>query len=306
MNEFTMTICVPVTKTRYLEKTLASIAAQTSPMTVLVVDNGADGDVEAMIAAVGMDSVRFIKRSQRLPPVENWNAIVDMVTTEWMILLSDDDFIAPDHVAVLSELIARNSQVDVVHSRVRIVNEREEVISYTACAPEWETAMDFLWHRVRGYRIQFLSDFAWRTNALRAAGGFADMPSAWGTDDLTALRLAVRGGIAFSPAATVSYRVHGGSITSGQGLIKKIEAVELLAMHYRKFCAGDHWTSVTSQDAELAKDISGRIDRFRKSQIQDIMVASAWSELLASSLFQFDLARIMWPMVLIRKFKKSF
>ena len=228
-----LTVGVPVTRTKYLLETLRSIAAQTIPVAeVIVVNNFADGDVVAIIAQVDLP-VRLITREKRLPPIENWNSLLADVKTDWFVLLSDDDYFAPDHVEQLTRVHARYPESRVLHTRVRMVDQFGVALNLSPLAPEYESALDFLWHRSAGFRIQFLSDFAWHSTSLRAAGGFADLPSAWGSDDLTVFRVAQKGGLAYGYAATFNYRMHPNSISSSYSVEEKFWAIECLLNTYR-------------------------------------------------------------------------
>jgi glycosyltransferase involved in cell wall biosynthesis len=179
-----ISIGIPVTRTKYLLQALQSIAEQTVPVhEVIVVDNLADGDVAAIAAQVSLP-IRLTKRTHRLPPVENWNRLLAEVSGDWFILLSDDDFFAADHIEQLQEVSMRHCGASVLHTRVRLVDAQGSSLGLSPLAAEYESALDFLWHRAMGYRVQFLSDFAFRTDQLRACGGFCDLPSAWGTDDM--------------------------------------------------------------------------------------------------------------------------
>ena len=229
-----ITVGIPVTRTKYLLQALQSVAAQSIHVhEVIVVDNGADNDVSALISQIPLP-IRLIKREHRLPPVENWNLLLAEVSSKWFILLSDDDYFAPDHFAQLKQITDLRPDAMVLHTRVRLVNSDGIATALTPHAPAWESAWDFLWHRSMGFRIQFLSDFAWNTAALRAVGGFADLPSAWGTDDLTVFRVAQFGGIAFGARPTFNYRLHANSISASYSAEDKLVAIEMLMTEYKR------------------------------------------------------------------------
>ncbi len=260
-----ITIGIPVTRTKYLLETLRSVAAQTSPVReIIVVDNGADGDVASIISQVELP-VRLIKREKRLPPVENWNKLLELVKTDWFVLLSDDDFFSPDHVSQLAQINGRFPECKVLHTRARLVDKDGRVSLITPLAPDYETAWDFLSHRILGYRIQFLSDFAWHTESLRGAGGFADLPSAWGSDDLTVFKVSMVGGIGYGSGVTFNYRIHPESISSSYAIEDKLVAINRLRTVY-----ADHIgvrVPLDADEAVIIACIKGNLSRYeRRSQ----------------------------------------
>jgi hypothetical protein len=267
----------------------------------------ADGDVKAIVAASGADNPIIVKRTVRLPAVENWNELLARVETEWFILLSDDDYLAPNHVSSMLGALRRFPAVDVAHSRLAVINENDEVTSYSPSAPEWESAVDFLWHRIRGYRVQFLSDFIWRTSALKAAGGFASNPSGWGSDDVTALRLATKHGIAYSSEPTFFYRVHTGSITGGRGVVGKINAVRQMVAEYSEFCRKViEVDQARGIDRTQAIDIQLRLNRFSARQIEDLLAATVWMEFFSGRILTLGLPSALFAKAIARKIRHLF
>jgi len=221
----TIAIGIPVTKIAYLADALRSIADQSTPVAeVVVVDNGADGDVAGIIAAEYPRAILY-RNDRQLPPVENWNLVVSYITADWLILLSDDDYMAPDHVSQITAVNLACPAARLIHTRVFIVDENGKKTGISPLAAATESCYDLLMHRQLGYRAQFLSDFVWQTDCLRMVGGFADLPSAWGTDDLTAFRMAKVAGVAYGSKPTFYYRMHANNITNAHSVYKKLLAI---------------------------------------------------------------------------------
>lgn len=279
----TYTIGIPVTRVRYLAETLAGLAAQTErDFEVHVVDNGADGDVAAIVGQFPGLAAQVVRRERQLPPVENWNELLRTVTTPWFVLLSDDDYFEPDHLAGLRALSARWPQAGVLHTRVRVVDGGRNTRFLTATIPEWEPAVDYLWHRLGGHRNQFLSEFAWRTEDLRAIGGFQELPQAWGTDDLTALLVARKGGIAYGKEATLNYRMHAQSITQSARVGGKLQALEQLCTAYQQFlrtldCGGE------ARLTELRRETLALLPHYRRRHQVDLLSGARWADLAAAA-----------------------
>jgi glycosyltransferase involved in cell wall biosynthesis len=268
------TVGIPVTKTKHLSKALASVLEQSrNDWELLVVDNKADKPVVEFIPQDIRNRCRLITRQERLSPVDNWNNLLEEVRTQWFILLSDDDYLEPDHLQQLSSLVERFPRVDVFHTRVRMVDENDRALGLSPLAPDWETMSDLVWHRCAGMRQQFLSDFMWRTSALREQGGFANLPAAWGTDDLTAARLSARAGIAFGARPTLNYRIHSGSITGKVSPFPKIYAIQRLVEEYSGLL-GKAAQETSRDDAQVAGLALARLESYRITASRDLLSAA--------------------------------
>ena len=105
-------------------------------------------------------------------------------------------------------------------------------INRYASAPEWESWEDYLWHVIRNYRSQTISEWMFRTDFIRKAGGYALLPLAWYADYLSIFRIAKNGGIASTSEILMHFRQSGENISSkdSYNTEKKIQA----ALQYRK------------------------------------------------------------------------
>lgn len=226
-----ISVALPVVKTRYFEEALTSVLAQTfGDFELIVVDNEADADVAAIVARHPDERVRVVRHDQRLPVIQNWNRCLSYAQREWFVLASDDDLYGPEYLDAMVRLIEQYPQAGVYHCRPRIIDERGAHKRLAPACPAFEDALDFLWHRTGRMREQFISDWTWRTAALREAGGFVDLPGAWFSDEATVLRQAHDGGIACSPVPAFSYRESAISLTSTSNVRIKLEAIR----RYRK------------------------------------------------------------------------
>ena len=75
--------------------------------------------------------------------------------------------------------------MNLFHSRVKIINEDDAIIKYAPSCPDYESGINFIWHKLCGFRLHFVPDFCWfkiAIEALRKIGstGFVSMPLAVG------------------------------------------------------------------------------------------------------------------------------
>ena len=103
----------------------------------------------------------------------------------------------------------------------------------------------------------------YRTDYLKANGGYVCIPQAWGADYISIFKLAINGGIASSNLPLVSFRLSGENISSqlDKKIIGKLEANKIafditkdLVVRF----SDDKWKSILLKDIEVWKR---RLDR---------------------------------------------
>ena len=87
--------------------------------------------------------------------------------------------------------------------------------------------MSLFFNRTFTYRHQFIGDFCYKRSDLLSAGGFYDLPYAWGSDDITAIRAAEAQGIANTQQVVFLYRDNEGTITRHSHTFGKLHAIAL-------------------------------------------------------------------------------
>jgi glycosyltransferase involved in cell wall biosynthesis len=215
MRTVKISICIPVTKIRFLYQAIESAYNQKGcDFEIIVSENEADGDVASIISRFPQGSIRHIRSTGKLSAVENWNRAIGLASGEWVICLCDDDILSDSTCATVLER-SRDSDLDVWHSRVGIINESGELISLGPSAADSETVLDFAYTRFKYGRPQFLSDFAYRRSALAQVGGFVKMPGGWFSDDATAIAVgALKGKIGHINQIGLLYRSYAGTTSS--------------------------------------------------------------------------------------------
>jgi hypothetical protein len=54
----------------------------------------------------------------------------------------------------------------------------------------------------------YLSDFVVKTESLKEINGFIDFPDGWGSDEFTWFKIAMNGGIAYTPSVLLIIEKH--------------------------------------------------------------------------------------------------
>jgi len=139
--------------------------------------------------------------------------------------MGDDDIMEPEYLQEFENLIRLYPFLDIYHCRSKIINMHSEVTSFTPSWPEFETVYETMWHRIQNMRIQFISDFMFRTETLMKQGGFYKMPLAWGSDDISVYRAIGTKGIAHTNNPVFNYRIHSRTISVSGSIDLKLEAI---------------------------------------------------------------------------------
>lgn len=215
------TIALPITKTKFLEETLNSIARQTEEdFEVIIRNNGKDAQTKKEIKEIckswlDQPNVQYFESNEQLSMPQNFNKILEKANGDFFTVLSDDDVLEPDFLTELGLLIEKYPETHVFHCRVKIINEKGEFIGISELCPEWETQIDFVYHRITSKRLFYLSDFLVRTAELRKIGGFNVENTGWGLDEITWSALGFNG-VAYTPKILLLYRLFSGNYTASK------------------------------------------------------------------------------------------
>ncbi len=220
---------IPAWKTAYLIEAIESVLGQTFPNFELIVVNDASPcPVEEIVASFPDKRIRYYCNATNSGPrnmVDNWNRCVEYARGQYFMLLGDDDMLEPDCLAEFAALIGRYPDLYVYHCRSKIINELSEVTGYTDSRPEFETVYDAIWHRLKGWRMNFVSDFVYRREALVQHDGYYKLPMGWASDDITAFRLMTPRGMAHTQQPVFCYRQNQASMSTSGSVLLKLEAI---------------------------------------------------------------------------------
>jgi hypothetical protein len=111
--------------------------------------------------------------------------------------MGDDDKLNLTCLADYVKIIEKYPGLYVYHTRTLIINEDSEIRDIQEQRPEYESGYSLWWHRWNGGRgKQYIGDFLFDRKQLVKEGGFYNLPLAWASDDITAVRAALPRGIA--------------------------------------------------------------------------------------------------------------
>lgn len=215
-----VTIAIPAYKAAYLHETIASALAQTySTLEVIVVNDQSPEDIGSVVKAFDDPRIRYYVNPQNLgatDPSANWNECLRHAKGEFFCLLCDDDLYEPTFVEELLQLSQRFPQCNVFRSGIRVTDAEGSETDFFPSSPEWESVEDYMWHVYKGYRRQTISEFMFRRSTMEEAGGYVQLPYAWGSDYLSIYHFALQGGIASTARRLTTFRDSGANLSSDQ------------------------------------------------------------------------------------------
>lgn len=213
-----VSIGIPAFKGRFFREALLCWKHQTfTDFEVIVRDDCSPDDLRGIFDATIGDDPRFTfarnERSTAPNFVDNWMKTLGKARGEFFVLGSDDDLYEPDYLEKMVALAEKYPQIEIFDARHDFIGD-EGVIRTCAYGKEVESRIEWLHAVVCGKRFAVAQSVMCRTKALRAIGGFVNLPAAWGGCDwLTWARLA-KNGIANSAEVLMHWRADGGNTTS--------------------------------------------------------------------------------------------
>ena len=203
-------ILIPAYKSRFLKECIDSILAQTvRDFEIVIVDDASPEDLYAIVSGYDDKRIRYYRNDKGFGAyhlVDNWNKCLQYAMGDYVICMGDDDMLAPTCLENYISLIGKYPGLNVYHTRTLIIDENSEVWQIQEQRPEYESGYSLWWHRWNGRVRQYIGDFLYDRAYLMSVGGFYDIPLAWASDDVTAVRAALEKGIANTKEPGFLYR----------------------------------------------------------------------------------------------------
>lgn len=222
-------ITIPAYKGNYLHEAIASVLAQTiDNWELVVVDDCSPEDLASIVASFDDARIRYFRNERNFGAehvVGNWNKCLEYAQGDFIICMGDDDRLLPNCLEDLDALTERYPNLDIFYSRTQLIDEHSDVLETFPSRPQRESVYEMIWRRWNGGSM-FIGDYCYRVSALRARGGFYDLPFAWGSDAISAYEAARAGGIANTSEPGFQYRCNRLSISSHSDNIDgKVKAI---------------------------------------------------------------------------------
>lgn len=237
-----VSIAIPAYKSEYLGEAIESVLSQTYKNIELhIVNDCSPQDIDSIVQLyIGDSRLHYHKNKRNIggnDPVANWNKCLSYAKGAFFSLLCDDDIYEPTFIEEMLSLASKYSQCNVFRARVKIIGTDAKTIDYYPTSPEWETCVDYIWHKVSAYRMQTISEFMLRRNYIMDNyNGYTPTPKAWCADEISIFRFSESGGIASSPKILVGFRKSGINISTHDNkyVKQKIESHNICTCYIEK------------------------------------------------------------------------
>lgn len=221
-------ITIPAYKAQFLYEAIDSVLKQTyDDFELIIVDDCSPEDLKSIVGKFSDPRIRYYRNEKNCGAehvVDNWNISLGYCSGDWVICMGDDDMLMPNCLEEYAKAIQQYPSVDLLHARVRQIDEKGDLIAILPERPQLQSACSFITGRMTGY-TQYIGDFCFRTARLRKEGGFFDLPFAWAADDVSAFNCSYPDGVANINVPVFCYRINRFSISNSRNEEKKLRAL---------------------------------------------------------------------------------
>lgn len=122
------TIAIPTYKrANLLKEAIDSCLAQKTsiPFVIVVVDNNPERncETECLIQSYKDSNLLYYKNTENVGMTGNWNKLFQLSTTDYVVMLHDDDLLYDDYIEKIDKVINQfNGDIDVVYPEIQILD----------------------------------------------------------------------------------------------------------------------------------------------------------------------------------------
>jgi hypothetical protein len=203
-----------------LRHTVESVLAQSfGDFRLVISDNASDDDTAEVVASIVDERLDYRRADVNVGAMGNFNLLIGLAETEFLMLLPDDDVLYPDYLARVVAALERYPSAGIAHTAydeidaesnimrpdVRIVDTDQGVLL--------ESGDQFIARTMMGISMIF-SSATYRTRAIVAAGGMRQQDEPFAEVPMQ-LRIALNWDVVFVAQPLVGFRIHDETITKG-------------------------------------------------------------------------------------------
>ena len=229
----TLAIVIPAYKPDFLEKTLASLAAQTcQEFSLYIGDDASPFDLKQILDkfsnSLQAHYVRFDENLGKQDLVAHWERCIRLSQDEeWVYLFSDDDMMQSGCIEAFQQYPV-NDQIDVLHFNLDLIDEQDHVIQECPSFPEVLDSSQFFNKLFRRQIVARMPEFIFRRSKLKECG-LIHFDLAWRSDTALVMSAAFPGGIhtLSGPESKVQWRASHSNISGIEELKRRKNMVNI-------------------------------------------------------------------------------
>lgn len=140
-----VTIAIPVCeRVDFFKEALSSALNQTCQVPIIVVDNGSSHNLFFEISAEYSDRVKYYRNSMNIGMFANWNRCVQLASTEFVLILGDDDILDLTFIECFFDSYRSNNGIGIFYSNFYFLYEDTQRMELSPwCNPfGWHTTLE--------------------------------------------------------------------------------------------------------------------------------------------------------------------
>ena len=207
---------------KWLGEAIGGVLAQTVTEFELIVSDNASADNTAeFVHSFGDRRIRYSRSEHNVGNVGNYNRLLELADSEFVVLLADDDLLYPEYLEATLELMDRFDTAGLVHTASNLIDRDSKVVRCSrplkSRAPSQLERRDKARERLMTshWPLSF-SSVMYRREALLAAGEFRADQEPF-SDLYLWLRIALDWDLGYIPRPLSALRDHSESITANIG-----------------------------------------------------------------------------------------
>ena len=252
MNDIKFSVLIPAYKNRFLRDAISSVLNQQyQNFELIIVDDCSQENLKATVDLFSDSRIRYYRNEKNcgaVDVVDNWNNCLNHSSGNFVICMGDDDILLPNCLEEYIRLIEHYPGLAVYHAWTEIIDEESKVYDIQEHRPAFESAYSLAWHRFTCRYKQFIGDFCFNREDLLSEGGFFKLPLAWASDDITAVRAALKAGVANTQVPCFQYRMSKLSISNNGPDEIKFQASIKEELWYKKHFSPEKCTALSGID----------------------------------------------------------
>lgn len=117
-------------RSSFLKEAIESVLLQNiSEFEIIVADNASTDNTKQIVALFDDKRIVYFRNENNIGVVNNYNKALKLSKGEYIYIFSDDDVMLPNNILKKMNVLDSYSNVGLVHSNIRMINEVGEVIS---------------------------------------------------------------------------------------------------------------------------------------------------------------------------------
>lgn len=207
----------------YLDLAVESLLSQSVPFDEIVIfDNSKEQKLEELSKFKNNPNIKFINSGLQLDPINSWNNAVKSTTSEYVVIIGDDDIALPNFSVATRKTLEKS---DVVIAQANSIDEKGTKLFHLPYPKNPTlTYEEFFKERLSGRCSLFVPGIAFKKELFTKVNGFINtgIEGLAYSDELLLFSMAyVNKGISLTNEICWNYRIHSGQL----GGVKKINKI---------------------------------------------------------------------------------